>query len=335
MDWKMNNESSKLVINSLDAIVKISSSKECGASKLIVEYARKIGLDDLISSKSAGWREDVLAMIAAMLLYSLNETSAADAYAYSTLWEHCGHPADQQPDIHQHCSESLAALLADKEPIQQRLARKSLSDRRAILYDLTFTGLSDGFGDLRVGLLTNSEGCPFGIEFLSNVSDDAFKNCIESIVDKYELQSLELLSEIQSSARKEIRTIFQYEAQKSSEADTRVDRHRILTQMVQLFKKINSDPDEPVHVVCDRLFLATLAGYLQWHMDEELKLFLKDKPRDWELASVFERLMSIRSQSIRLGDTAPAVLKNQADVEQMEMISLFGFDANDFSHQKL
>ena len=174
------------------ADLKTGSTYEYGGSFAFRKLAEQIGLDKIISSTKSEWRENVLAMIIGRILYQGSKLSLVNQYKDTALWELAGHEFGLRPDVEKHCYKPMDELFQRKTRIERKLAKKHLSDGCVILYDITniwFEGEYDnslivarekgkggnvGYKQVALGLLTNKEGCPVGVEiFKGNVSDQA------------------------------------------------------------------------------------------------------------------------------------------------------------------
>ena len=165
---------------------------EYGASFAFRKLAELIGLDKIISSTKSEWRDNVLAMIIGRILYQGSKLSLVNLHKDTALWELAGHEFGNRPDVEKHCYKPMDELLDRKVRVERKLAKKHLSDGCVVLYDITniwFEGEYDnslivargkgkggkvGYKQVALGLLTNKEGCPVGVEiFKGNVSDQA------------------------------------------------------------------------------------------------------------------------------------------------------------------
>lgn len=163
---------------------------EYGASYVFKNLAKQIGMEQMISSTKAEWRENILAMIIGRILYQGSKLSLVNQYMDTALWELAGHDHGVRPDVEKHCYKPMDELLKRKTRIERKLAKKHLKDGCVILYDITniwFEGEYErsqkvvfgkgkggkvGYKQIALGLLTNKEGCPVGVEiFKGNVSD--------------------------------------------------------------------------------------------------------------------------------------------------------------------
>jgi transposase len=183
--------------------LSIGKAYEYGGSFGLLAFARKIGLDKIIFSKKTQWREDVLAMIIGRLLYQGSKLSLVNTYNDTALWENAGHEFGVRPDVETNCYHPMDELFKRKDKIERKLADKHLKNGSLILYDITNTWLEGeyknslivehglgkggkrGYKQISIGLLTNKEGCPVGIEiFKGNTSDQT------TVIDQLEKISI-------------------------------------------------------------------------------------------------------------------------------------------------
>jgi len=170
--------------------LKNGAAYEYGGSYVFKTLAKQIGLEQVISSKKTEWRENVMAMIIGRILYQGSKLRLVNQYMDTSLWELAGHEFGVRPDVEKHCYKPMDELLKRKTRIERKLAKKHLTDGCVILYDITniwFEGEYEhskkvvygkgkggkvGYKQIALGLLTNKEGCPVGVEiFKGNVSD--------------------------------------------------------------------------------------------------------------------------------------------------------------------
>lgn len=168
----------------------VEGQREYGASYALLDLARQLELDRLIYSRKKPWREDALALIVGRVVYQGSKLSLINVYADTALWELCGHPAGERPDVDRHAYAVMDRLMERQGSIQKALAGQRLHDGCLIYYDLTssyFEGAYAGsdlvaFGynrdgkkgheQIAIGLLTDAQGCPVAVEvFRGNTSD--------------------------------------------------------------------------------------------------------------------------------------------------------------------
>ena len=163
---------------------------EYGASYVFKTLAKQIGLEQIISSTKSEWRENVMAMVIGRILFQGSKLSLVNQYMDTSLWELAGHKRGVRPNVEAHCYKPMDKLLERKTRIERKLAKKHLTNGCVILYDITniwFEGEYEnsqkvvygkpkggkiGYKQIALGLLTNKEGCPVGVEiFKGNVAD--------------------------------------------------------------------------------------------------------------------------------------------------------------------
>lgn len=169
--------------------VVISNGREYGASAMLYDLAKKIGLDKLIYSRNEPWVRNALAMIIGRIVYQGSKLALSRAQEISCLWDICG-VHDAEIDVNSHCYDAMDELLARQSLIQKKLAAKHLADGAVILYDITSSYLegdyegseSVAFGHNRdkkrgkkqivIALICTKDGCPVAVEvFKGNTSD--------------------------------------------------------------------------------------------------------------------------------------------------------------------
>jgi len=187
----------KLILKGYDAgecvplnLLENGASYEYGASYALKQLAKDIGLENAINSRKTSWRENVMAIIIGRILYQGSKLSLVNQFNDTALWELAGHKYGERPDVDKHCYEAMDELYKCKSRIERKLAKKHLKDGCVILYDITNTwfegdynnsekitygkgkGGKVGYKQIALGLITNKEGCPVGVEiFKGNTSD--------------------------------------------------------------------------------------------------------------------------------------------------------------------
>lgn len=183
----------------------IGHSYEYGASFALRELAKNIGLDKAIFSTKTEWRENVLAMITGRIIHQGSKLNLVNSYMDSALWEIAGHEFGKRPSVEKACYRPMDELLKRKDKIEQKLAKKHIKEGAILLYDITNTWLEGeykdseivkygkakggkvGYKQVAIGLLTNAEGCPVGVEvFKGNTSDQTtVLDQVKKISEKY------------------------------------------------------------------------------------------------------------------------------------------------------
>ena len=185
------------------ADIKVSGGREYGASAMLFELAKKVGLDKLIYSRFDTWVRCALAMVIGRIVFQGSKLALSKAPAYSCLWEICG--VKGAIDVDMHCYDAMDELLSRQDLIQKKLARKHLSDGTVILYDITssyFEGDYEnseivdfgynrdkkrGHKQIVIALVCAKDGCPVAVEvFPGNTRDSAtVQDKITEIRDMY------------------------------------------------------------------------------------------------------------------------------------------------------
>jgi len=166
----------------------IIRSRPHGHVAAVLGTVRKLRLDRLIASAASPERERVIALIVARILAPGSKLATARGLAADTardsLAEMLGIECVDEDELY----AAMDWLLERQGAIEQRLAKRHLSDGALVLYDLSSTyfegrccslakrGYSrDGKrGKLQIvfGLLCNREGCPVAVEvFEGNTAD--------------------------------------------------------------------------------------------------------------------------------------------------------------------
>ena len=165
-------------------------SYEYGASYVFMELAQNLGLDKMIYSKKTQWRDDVLAMIVGRLVFQGSKLSLTNMFRDTFLWTLAGHEPGVRPDVEKHCYSAMDELLERKDKIERKLSKAHLQDGCMVLYDMTNTwfegkyenselvsfgkpkGGKVGYKQVAIGLLTDKNGCPVGVEIFKGSTSD-------------------------------------------------------------------------------------------------------------------------------------------------------------------
>jgi len=164
---------------------------EYGASYAFIALAKEIGLNKIIYSKQEQWVKDVMAMIIGKIIYQGSKLYLTNMYQDTALWELSGHKFGVRPDVEEHCYAPMDNLMIRKNKIEKKLATKHLQDGCIVLYDMTNTwvegkyenskiavyggkpkGGKKGYKIIAIGLITNKEGCPVGVEIFKGSTSD-------------------------------------------------------------------------------------------------------------------------------------------------------------------
>ncbi len=172
--------------------LRITSSREYGASAAFLETGKRLGLDKLIYSRHEQWRDDLMAMIVGRIVFQGSKLHLSNIFMDSALWELCGHDCGMSINVNRHCYMPMDRLLERQASIQKQLAKRHLEDGCLILYDMTNIWLEGeyarsevvdyglgkggkkGYKQIAIGLITDKRGCPVAVEvFNGRTSDQA------------------------------------------------------------------------------------------------------------------------------------------------------------------
>ena len=188
--------------------IVLTDGREYGASALLFDLAKKIGLDKIIYSRNDQWVRNVLAMIIGRIIYQGSKLALSRIHEISCLWEVCG-VNDKEIDVNKHCYDAMDELLARQDLIQKKLAARHLKDGSVILYDITssyFEGEYENsdivtFGynrdkkrnkkQITIALICTKDGCPVAVEvFAGNTTDSTtVQSKIAEIRDAYKVSN--------------------------------------------------------------------------------------------------------------------------------------------------
>jgi len=94
--------------------IKLSGGREYGASAMLFELSKRIGLDKLIYSRNESWVRSSLAMIIGRIIYQGSKLALSQVTSFSCLWEVCGIKIDEI-DVDTHCYFAMDELLLRQE----------------------------------------------------------------------------------------------------------------------------------------------------------------------------------------------------------------------------
>ena len=151
---------------------------------------KSLGLETILASRTSRQRSLVIAMMAARILQPASKLATARALQEQTATTSLGLELGLGPERidEQELYGALDWLLEHQVRIENKLARRHLSEGTLILYDVTssyYTGHQSslikfgynrdgkrGFPQIVYGLLCNAVGCPVAIEvFAGNTAD--------------------------------------------------------------------------------------------------------------------------------------------------------------------
>ena len=205
----------------VDALFEIVHSRSHGAVQAIGVAMQRLHLGPLLDAKPSRERDLVLAMIAARVLDPQSKLATSRSWNHSTLGEWFGAGDAGENELY----AALDWLRARQEAIEQRLARRHLSEGGRVLYDLSssyFEGTRcplgqrgysrDGKkGKLQVnyGLLTDARGCPVAISvFAGNTADpQTLLEQVDTLQGRFALQSVIVIGDRGMISQKQIEVL--------------------------------------------------------------------------------------------------------------------------------
>jgi transposase len=180
-----------------------------GHVEAILGTLRRIGLQEMISSKRSPERDLVVAMIVERLILPCSKLATTRLWHTSTLAEEVGVVDADEDDLY----DALDWLLGRQNRIERKLAAKHLGEGSQVLYDLT-SSYYEGrtcplalFGHDRdrkkgrpiivYGLLTDGAGCPVAVEvYPGNTADPTtVEGQVEKLRGRFGLGRVVLVSD--------------------------------------------------------------------------------------------------------------------------------------------
>ncbi len=174
---------------------------------------RKLKLQTLIGSRRSRMRDLVVSMIVSRVIHPMSKLATAQGMKKDTAFTSLGEILGLEGVEDREMYEAMDWLLARKERIERKLADRHLKEGSLVLYDLTaiyFEGRECTLAKLRnngkgkknklqigVGLLTNREGCPVGIEvFPGNIGDPTtLKSQIRKVRERFGIKKIVLVAD--------------------------------------------------------------------------------------------------------------------------------------------
>ncbi len=174
---------------------------------------RKLKLQTLIGSRRSRMRDLVVSMIVSRVIHPMSKLATAQGMKKDTAFTSLGEILGLEGVEDREMYAAMDWLLARKERIERKLADRHLKEGSLVLYDLTaiyFEGRECTLAKLRnngkgkknklqigVGLLTNREGCPVGIEvFPGNIGDPTtLKSQIRKVRERFGIKKIVLVAD--------------------------------------------------------------------------------------------------------------------------------------------
>jgi len=174
---------------------------------------RKLKLQTLIGSRGSRMRDLVVSMIVSRVIHPMSKLATAQGMKKDTAFTSLGEILGLEGVEDREMYEAMDWLLARKERIERKLADRHLKEGSLVLYDVTaiyFEGRKCTLAKLRnngkgkknklqigVGLLTNREGCPVGIEvFPGNIGDPTtLKSQVRKVRERFGIKKMVLVAD--------------------------------------------------------------------------------------------------------------------------------------------
>jgi len=188
---------------------RVERSLPHGHVEAILETIRKVGLDQVIASKSCRERDLVIAMIAERLIHPSSKLATTRLWHTTTLAEELSVTDADEDDLY----HALDWLLARQDRIEKKLAGKHLGHGSLVLYDVT-SSYYEGhtcplakFGHDRdgekgkpiivYGVLTDNEGRPVAVTvYPGNTGDPStIPDQVKTLKERFSLNHLVLVGD--------------------------------------------------------------------------------------------------------------------------------------------
>jgi transposase len=180
-----------------------------GHIEAILGTIGKLGLDSMICAKRCRERDLVVAMIAERLIHPCSKLATTRQWHTTTLAEELSVQDADEDDLY----EAMDWLLARKQRIEKKLAKRHLSDGCTVLYDVTssyyegrtcplalFGHDRDGQKRLPIivyGVVTDAEGRPVAVEIYPGNTGDptTVVDQVEKLRKQFELSHVVLVGD--------------------------------------------------------------------------------------------------------------------------------------------
>jgi len=205
----------------LDALFEVVRSRAHGAVQAIGSAMKRLRLAALLDRKASRERDLVLAMIAARVLDPQSKLATARSWEHSTLGEWFGVEGADENELY----AAMDWLLERQSGIEQRLAKRHLSEGGRVLYDLSSSYVEGvccplaqrgysrdgkkGKRQVNYGLLTDARGCPVAISvFEGNTADPAtLLPQVEKLRAEFDLHSVIVVGDRGMISQKQIEAL--------------------------------------------------------------------------------------------------------------------------------
>jgi hypothetical protein len=204
-----------------NAAFQTERSLPAGHVNAVLQMARKLGLARLLDREPSRQRDLALALICQRVLHPESKLATARALQRSTLASELSVEGGDQDDLY----GAMDWLLERQGRIEDRLARRHLSDGELVLYDVSssyFEGHTcplaqlgysrDGKrGTLQIiyGLLCDREGRPIAVEVFEGAlhDDKTLPSQIEKLTERFALKALVVVADRGMITKANIQTL--------------------------------------------------------------------------------------------------------------------------------
>jgi len=205
---------------------RIVRSLPHGHVKAVLGTIRKIGLESVISAKRCRERDLVVGMIVARILFPRSKLDTVARWIECTLAEQLQVTDADENELY----KALDWLLKRQPKIEQKLAKRHLTEGSTVLYDLSssyYTGEhcalakfghdrdgKKGFRIIIYGVLANREGCPVAVQvYAGNTADPTtIADQVEKLRKRFQLSRAVLVGDRGSITNTTVETLQTYPA---------------------------------------------------------------------------------------------------------------------------
>ena len=203
--------------------LQITSSLPHGHVKAVLGTIRRLGLDGIIASRRSRQRDLVLAMIVARILFPASKLDTVARWGQCTLAQELAVGDADERELY----GALDWLLARQQAIEQKLARRHLSQGGSVLYDLSssfYYGThcplarfghdrdKKGLPIIVYGVLASPAGCPVATQvYTGNTSDPrTVADQAQKLKERFGLERAVLVGDRGCITQAQIKTLKEY-----------------------------------------------------------------------------------------------------------------------------
>ena len=196
-----------------EEVFEIERTLPHGHVAAVLGMLRKLKLPGIISSRANRLRDLVVSMIVSRVIHPMSKLATALGLKRETAFSSLGELLGLEEVEDREMYRAMDWLLGRKEWIESKLAERHLRQGEPVLYDVTavyFEGrkcklaklMNDGKGkknklQIGIGLLTNREGCPVGVQvFPGNLGDPStLKSQLQKLRQQFGLKKIILVAD--------------------------------------------------------------------------------------------------------------------------------------------